>query len=96
MLALDIGKARIGVAVSDPAGSVASPVCVLDADEVLGNGPAWRRVLEDWEPEALLAGLPLTLAGQEGPQARRIRAQALTIAQACGLSVEFADERQRV
>lgn len=93
ILALDIGKVRIGMAVSDPRGSVASPVCVLEASEVLGDEPIWRRVLEDWEPELLLAGLPLTLSGEEGPQAKRIRAQAQGIAQACGLPLEFTDER---
>ena len=36
-LALDIGEKRVGVAVSDPDGCVASPVCVLPADEVLGH-----------------------------------------------------------
>ncbi|MDO4429612.1 MAG: Holliday junction resolvase RuvX, partial [Atopobiaceae bacterium] len=53
----------------------------------------FRRVLEDWEPDLLVCGLPRTLAGEEGPQAERIRAQAEKIAQSCGLPLEFADER---
>lgn len=92
-LALDIGEVRVGVAVSDPAGRVASPVCVLPAAEVLAHAVSFRRVLEDWEPELLVCGLPRTLAGEEGPQAERIRAQAEKIAAACGLPLEFADER---
>ena len=92
-MALDIGKVRIGVAISDPAGAVASPVCVLDAADVLENTPAWRRVLDDWQPELLLAGLPLTLQGEEGPQAGRIRIQAQQVSKACGIPVQFADER---
>ncbi|HIZ18970.1 MAG TPA: Holliday junction resolvase RuvX [Candidatus Olsenella stercoravium] len=92
-LALDIGEVRVGVAVSDPAGRVASPVCVLPAAEVLAHAATFRRVLEDWEPELLVCGLPRTLAGEEGPQAERIRAQAEKIAAACGLPLEFADER---
>lgn len=92
-LALDIGEVRVGVAVSDPAGRVASPVCVLPAAEVLAHAVTFRRVLEDWEPELLVCGLPRTLAGEEGPQAERIRAQAEKIAAACGLPLEFADER---
>ncbi|MDO4848787.1 MAG: Holliday junction resolvase RuvX [Coriobacteriia bacterium] len=92
-LALDIGEVRVGVAVSDPAGRVASPVCVLPAAEVLAGARTFRRVLEDWEPEVLVCGRPMTLAGEEGPQAERVMAQARQIASACGLPLEFADER---
>lgn len=93
VLALDIGEARVGVAVSDPAGRVASPVCVLPAQEVLAHAVTFRRVLEDWEPELLVCGRPMTLAGEEGPQAARVREQAERIATACGLPLEFEDER---
>ena len=93
VLALDIGEVRVGVAVSDPGARVASPVCVLPAAEVLAHAVTFRRVLEDWEPDLLVCGLPRTLAGEEGPQAERIRAQAEKIAQSCGLPLEFADER---
>lgn len=93
VLALDIGEVRVGVAVSDPAGRVASPVCVLPAAEVLAGARTFRRVLEDWEPELLVCGRPMTMAGEEGPQAERVMAQARDIASACGLPLEFADER---
>ena len=93
VLALDIGEKRTGVAVSDPTGRVASPVCVLPSAEVLAHAASFRRVLEDWEPEVLLAGRPKTLAGEDGPQAERIKAQAESIARSCGLPLEFADER---
>ena len=92
-LALDIGEVRVGVAVSDPAGRVASPVCVLPAAEVLSHARAFVRVLEDWEPDVLVCGRPMTLAGEEGPQAERIMAQARAIAERCDLPLEFADER---
>ena len=65
-MALDIGEKRVGVAISDPDERVASPVCVLAAEEVRSNGRSFRIVLEDWEPELLLCGLPMTLAGEEG------------------------------
>lgn len=91
--ALDIGEVRIGVAASDASGSVASPVKVLPAQEVLQNARSFRRILEDYEPELLLCGRPLTLAGEEGPQAGRVMEQARGIAASCGLPLEFADER---
>jgi putative Holliday junction resolvase len=92
-MALDIGEVRVGVAVSDPAGRVASPVCVLPAAEVQAHAASFRRVLEDWEPELLLCGLPVTLAGEEGPQAQRIRAIAVEVGRNAGLPVEYEDER---
>ncbi len=93
VLALDIGEVRIGVAASDASGSIASPVKVLPAQEVLQNARSFRRILEDYEPELLLCGRPLTLAGEEGPQAERVMEQARGVAASCGLPLEFADER---
>ncbi len=92
-MALDIGETRIGVAISDPDGVVASPVCVMPSRDVLQNAPSWRRLLRDWEPDLLLSGLPYSLSGKEGPQAARIRAHAEKIASAAHLPLEFADER---
>lgn len=93
IMALDIGETRVGVAVSDPGERVASPVCVLPAAEVIACAKPFRRLLEDWEPELLLCGLPFTLAGEEGPQAARIRRVADALSEACGVPHEFADER---
>ena len=93
ILALDIGEKRVGVAVSDPSEHVASPVAVLPADEVRANAKPFQRVIEDWEPELLLCGLPMTLSGEEGPQAERVRAFAAEVAAATGLPLEFTDER---
>ncbi len=93
VLALDIGQVRCGIAVSDPAGRVASPVCVLPTSEVEQAAPSFKRVLEDWEPELLVSGLPYTLSGAEGPQAGRIKRVAAGIAQRAGLPLEFIDER---
>ena len=56
VMALDIGEVRCGIAVSDPQGRIASPVCVLPTQEVLANASSFRRVVEDWEPELLLSG----------------------------------------
>ena len=92
-LALDMGEVRVGVAASDASGLLAMPVCVLPANEILNNSRIWRRVLEDHEPEILVCGLPLTMAGEDGPQAQRIRAQAEKIALVCGLPLDFIDER---
>lgn len=92
-LALDIGEVRIGVAASDASGRVASPVKVLPAAEVLSCAKTFHRILEDYEPEVLVCGRPQTMSGEDGPQAERVMAQARSIAEACDLPLEFADER---
>ncbi|MEE1373374.1 MAG: Holliday junction resolvase RuvX [Parolsenella sp.] len=93
VLALDIGEVRIGIAASDASGRVASPVKVLPAAEVLSCAKTFRRILEDYEPEVLVCGRPQTMSGEDGPQAERVMAQARSIAEACDLPLEFADER---
>ena len=93
VLALDIGEVRIGIAASDASGRVASPVKVLPAAEVLSCAKTFRRILEDYEPEVLVCGRPQTMSGEDGPQAERVMAQARSIAEACELPLEFADER---
>lgn len=92
-MALDIGEVRVGVAICDPSERVASPVCVLPTNEVLGGAKPFKRLLEDWEPELFVCGLPRTMAGVEGPQAQRIRAAAARVSGACGIPHEFVDER---
>ena len=93
IMALDIGEVRIGIAISDPSEKLASPVCVLPSSEVVANAKGFKRVMEDWEPDMLLFGLPKTLSGAEGPQAQRVRKVAETIARNTGLPFEFGDER---
>lgn len=92
-LALDIGEARVGIAVSDATGTLAMPVKVLPAQEVLGNARSFRYIIEDYEPDVLVCGRPETLAGEDGPQAQRVVEVAEKIARATGLPLEFIDER---
>jgi len=93
IMALDIGDVRTGVAISDPAERIATPVCVLPTTEVRDNARSFRTVLEDWEPELLVVGLPKSLSGQQGRQAAHIRQIADQIAQKTQLNIEYADER---
>jgi len=93
ILGLDIGEARIGVAVSDAAGVVASPLMVLDARALARDITPLRRLVDDYEVTALVAGLPLTMAGEEGPQAEAVRLAADRIAAALGMPIAYLDER---
>ena len=93
IMALDIGEKRIGIAISDPQEHVASPLVVLDAVQVERGEKPFTRLLEDWEPELFLCGLPLTLNGEEGPQALRVRKVAQAISARFHIPIEFTDER---
>lgn len=93
VLGLDIGERRIGVAAADTATRIATPIRVMDAHEVTGNAPSWKMLLEDYEPELLICGLPKTMQGAQGKQARRVRETATSIASQAGLPLEFIDER---
>lgn len=92
-LGLDIGSVRVGVAVSDPSGRIASPVAVLEAAVLARDPRPLVRIAEDYEAELLVVGLPLTLAGEEGPQAVEVRTIAGRLGIALGLPVEYWDER---
>ena len=93
ILALDIGRKRTGIAVSDATGSVASPVKVLPSEEVFSSARSFRRILEDYEPELLVAGLPVSLDGSVNEHAGWVREMAEKVAEAAALPLELADER---
>jgi putative Holliday junction resolvase len=92
IVCLDIGDVRIGVAVSDPTGTIASPLEVIRR---IGWGPDTRRILEicgRYETNRILSGLPLNMDGSEGFQTGKVREFCHRLEDA-GLSVTFQDER---
>jgi putative Holliday junction resolvase len=92
-LGFDIGERRIGVAVSDPTGRVATPLTVLDARALERDAGPLRRLVGDYEPEELVVGLPFTMAGDEGPQASIVRATVRRLIAPLGIPVAYHDER---
>ncbi len=92
-LALDIGETRIGIAISDRTGRVAMPLKVMPAQDVVALSRPFRMLVEDHEPDILVCGLPRTLAGEEGPQAERVKEVALGVSRSLGLPLHFIDER---
>ena len=92
IVCLDIGDVRIGVAVSDPAGIIASPVEVIRR---VGWGPDVRKIkaiCDRYETDRILSGLPLNMDGSEGFQAQKVREFCRQLENA-GLRVVFQDER---
>ena len=93
VVALDIGEKRIGVAVSDASGTIASPLKVLDAAAVMADGRDLKRIVEDFEAELIVIGLPRSLDGTEGPQADRVRRAGERLARLVSVPVTYVDER---
>jgi putative Holliday junction resolvase len=91
--ALDVGDARIGVAVSDELGLTAQGVGVVERVGGRRDLEALARILAPYTPERVVVGLPLNMNGTEGPQAERVRAFAGKVAAHLGLPLEFWDER---
>lgn len=91
LLGLDIGSRRIGVAVSDELGTIASPVGMIDQrKDVVAQ---LRQMVETYRPARLIVGLPVGLSGREGPQAAEVRAVAEELAEIVDLPLEYWDER---
>jgi putative pre-16S rRNA nuclease len=93
ILALDHGEARCGCAISDPSGTLATPLPAVERCESRRGLAALARIIEERGAEGVVVGLPVTLAGEEGEQARRARAFAERLAERVGVPVELHDER---
>ena len=99
-LGVDVGKVRVGVAVSDPDGILASPLVTVPrdmgaaADSVPADIAELVRLVREHEAVQVVVGLPVRLDGSEGIAAIDIRAYADRLARAVGhVPVVLADER---
>jgi putative Holliday junction resolvase len=90
ILGLDVGERRIGVAISDPEGRIAVPLRVVDrtSAEATIVGIAHAE-----QAELIVLGLPLSMDGTVGAQARLVQSFGNGLAQATGLPIEYWDER---
>ena len=93
-MALDVGDRRIGVALSDPTGLLATPLTAVDRldarpsefDEIIS-------LAQENDVEAIIVGMPVTLAGRLGHQARQVRDFISELSDRTGLPIETVDER---
>ena len=93
VLALDYGSARTGVAVSDPTGTVARPLEIVERAATDAGFAKLLGLIAAEEPEVVVVGMPLTLRGDVGEQALETEAFVDRLRGALDLPVETYDER---
>lgn len=93
IMGIDPGGKRIGIALSDPTGFLASPLKVLHRTTLARDLDALRRVAQENDVERVVVGFPIHMSGQEGDEAERARNFAAELEVALGLPVELVDER---
>lgn len=94
VLGIDLGERRIGLALSDPSGTIASPLTTLVRRP--GKRPPWaelERLVREHGVEAIVVGLPLNLAGDDTPWTREVRSFAESLESRTGVPVTLIDER---
>lgn len=93
VLAIDYGRRRVGVAISDPTGTIATgleTLLVKRTAEAVNRIAAMR---EEWEYESIIVGLPLKTSGEPGPMAEEVRGFVEQLKASCGVPVRTVDER---
>lgn len=93
-MAFDYGERRIGVAISDPTRTIATPLTTLQRRA--GKRPPWAEItklVQEQEADEAVVGLPLDLEGEEGAWAAEVRAFGDDLARRTGLPVHWMDER---
>lgn len=94
MIGIDLGSKRIGVAASDTSGTLASPVTVIRrSGNERKDHQAIAEIVAEYEAEAVVVGLPISLSGELGPAARAAADEANRLASVVGVPVHTHDER---
>jgi putative Holliday junction resolvase len=93
-LGVDLGSKRIGIALSDLTGTIASALTTVHRSSSRRHDHAEiARIVRDQEADVVVVGLPLSLDGTDGPAARAARTEAKQLASVVGVPVEMYDER---
>jgi putative Holliday junction resolvase len=93
ILALDLGKRRIGLAISDPLGLTAQGLPNLDRTNKRSDLAALARLAREREVGLILMGNPINMGGAEGRQSGWVREFAAALEGYTGLPIRFWDER---
>ena len=95
IIALDVGERRIGVALSDPTGTLASPLTTINhaSEGIQPTLDAIVRLVQENEASEIVVGIPVSMSGREGPQARVIRDFVKRLAERTTVPIRRVDER---
>jgi putative Holliday junction resolvase len=93
ILAIDPGKARIGLAISDPERRIASPLTTWNCRDRARDGRFLKKLVADEEVAVIVIGLPVHTSGKEGVQARAAREFGAWVEKLTSLPCIFWDER---
>lgn len=93
VLGIDLGKKRIGLAISDESERIALPAGTLESRGRTADLAAIRSLVEERGVRRIVVGLPLHMSGRPGPEAETARRFAAALARELGLPVETLDER---
>jgi putative holliday junction resolvase len=93
VLALDYGSARCGCAISDPTGTLATPLPEVAEPDSAAGLDRIARMVADHDAETVLVGLPVSLSGEEGPQALEVRGFVARLSARVDVPVVTWDER---
>ena len=92
-LGLDIGDKRIGVALSDPEGMLASPLTIINCSDTRADVEAIVNIVNLYQVNQIIVGLPRSMNGSLGKQAEKVEAFAENLRSHTEVPVEFRDER---
>jgi putative Holliday junction resolvase len=95
VLGVDLGSKRIGIAVSDRSGTIASPLTVIQrSGSVARDHQVIATLVAEEEAEAVVVGLPLNMDGSMGPAAKAAVREAEALATVVNVPVHTSDERR--
>ena len=95
VLGVDLGSKRIGIAVSDRSGTIASPLTVVQrSGSVARDHQVIAKLVLEEEAEAVVVGLPLNMDGSMGPAAKAAVNEAKALATVVNVPVHTSDERR--
>lgn len=93
ILGLDIGDSTIGVAASDPSGTICVPVGVIKRKSKVEDMAELQKIIEERNVGTIVIGLPLDINGELGPQAKKVKKYTSNIRKATDCEIVFVDER---
>lgn len=93
LLGLDLGEKTIGLALSDPGFSVASPITTIRRTKFTADAQELLKLVEARQVGGLVIGLPLNMDGSEGPRCQSVRQFAANLLKLKELPILFWDER---